>query len=122
MEEVYQAKRIFQEWNDKKAEQAGKVFLPVDWSVKAEDLNRADIIVGIIGDWIESPSFIEECIYSGKEVFLFFRKSHNLEVSIPGEVKAIESFTEKIKPICPCLGYDDYDDFKGLLSSLLITK
>lgn len=117
MEEVHQAKMVVKEWNDKNAEPRGKVFLPVDWSAKVEDMNQADIIVGIIGDWIENPEFVEECIKSGKKVILFFHRNHNPDVSIRGEVMVVEAFKNDVQKKCKCLFFGNVPEFKEALSS-----
>lgn len=119
MEEVHQAKRVVKEWNDKNAEQAGKVFLPVDWSVKAEDVNQADIIVGIIGDWIENPAFVQACIESGKKVILFFQRTHNPEVSISTELRYVDAFKEASQTLCPCFDFNESDEIITLFLSQL---
>ncbi len=36
----------------------------INWSVMGKDKNRADLIVGIIGDWIKNQEYIVEGIKS----------------------------------------------------------
>lgn len=38
MEEVFAANDVIRKWNQQNAEQSGKLFLPVEWKAKPEEL------------------------------------------------------------------------------------
>lgn len=71
MEEVHLAKEIIRKWNQDNAEGEERQFMPVEWSTKTEGLNRADIVIGIIGNWIDNTAVVEECAQMGKKVIFF---------------------------------------------------
>lgn len=58
MEEVHLAKEIIRKWNQDNAEGEERQFMPVEWSTKTEGLNRADIVIGIIGNWIDNTALL----------------------------------------------------------------
>ena len=121
MEEVHQAKMVVKEWNDENAKQTGKVFLPFDWSDNSDIINYVDIIVGIVGDWVDNARFIDKCIESGKKVVILYQKNHDPNNSIPGEIKTIRDFIERIKPNTSCFSFDARDEFKDLLLSYFMS-
>ena len=116
MEEVFAAKEIISKWNQEKAESAGKLYMPVEWSTKPEDMDKVDVVIGIVGNWIENPAFIEECIQSGKKVILFFQSYHDPKVSIPYEVQEVGEFKSRMRSKCHCCDYVSYGDLNGILS------
>lgn len=120
MEEVYLAKEIIQKWNHDNAESKGILYMPVEWSTKTEELNKADIVIGIIGNWIDNTTVVEECAQMGKKVILFFQTYHAPKVSIPGEVQKVEEYREQIKDTCPCFNYDSTSAFDGVLTKQII--
>ena len=61
MEEVYLAKEIIRKWKHDNAESKGILYMPVEWSTKTGELNKADIVIGIIGNWIDNTAVVEEC-------------------------------------------------------------
>lgn len=119
MEEVYLAKEIIRKWNQDNAEGKERLFMPVKWSTKTEELNRADIVIGIIDNWIDSTAVVEECTQMGKKVILFFQTYHDPKVCIQGEVKNVEEFKDRMQKQCACYEYSSKGDFENILTSTL---
>ena len=116
MEEVHLAKEIIRKWNQDNAESEGKVFMPVEWSTKTEELNRTDIVIGLLGNWFDDISVVEECAKMGKKVILFFQTYHDPKVSIPGEVQEVEEFKNRIQLICSCHSYSNKVEIENMLN------
>ena len=119
MEEVYLAKEIIRKWNQDNAESKGILFMPVEWSTKTAELNKTDIVIGIIGNWIDSTAVVEECTRTGKKEILFFQTYHDPKVTIPGEVQKIEEFKDRMQLICPCHNYSNNVEMEDVLKSRL---
>ena len=77
MEEVFTAKEVVRKFNQENAGGTGKLFLPVEWTTNLEDLQKVDVVIGIVGNWIDNPDFIENCVKAGKKVLLFFNAFKN---------------------------------------------
>ena len=78
IEEVLTAREVVRKYNQEKAESEGKLFLPVEWSMKQEYLKKVDVVMGIVENWIDKPDFIEYCVNAGKRVLLFFNAFQDL--------------------------------------------
>lgn len=115
MEEVYLAKEIIRKWNQDNAESKGILYMPVEWSTKTEELNKADIVIGIIGNWIDNTAVVEECAQMGKKVILFFQTYHDPKVPIPGEVQKVEEFKGRMQLIYPCHNYSNNVEMEDVL-------
>lgn len=111
MEEVYAAKETIRKWNIENAEQAGRVYLPVEWDTNAEAVKNVDVVIGIVGNWIGNTSYIEDYIKAGKHVMLFFNGFYDQKNTIPSEHDEVISFKDKIQNCCAC---SDYDNISGL--------
>lgn len=99
MEEVYTAQEVIRKYNQENAEQAGKLFLPVAREAAASE---ADMVIGIVGNYIEKTEVIEQAIKAGKKVLLFFSKYQAPENTIPAEGKAVEAFKKEMETKCVC--------------------
>ena len=119
MEEVFTAKEVVRKYNQEKTESTGKLFLPVEWSMKPQDLKNVDVLIGIVGNWIDKPEFIEDCLKAGKKVKLFFNSFHDPQNSIQTEVDDVEEFRLKIKNQYLCYDYNGPADFEKVLSSAM---
>ena len=118
MEEVYVAKETIRKWNLENAEREGKVFLPIEWSVKVNP-DEVDVVLGIVGNWIENTPFIEDCIKAGNQVVLFFNAFQDPKNTIPSEHTEVNAFRENLSPICHCVDFNGIDDFGSLLKKQL---
>ena len=121
MEEVYVAKETIRKWNIENAEHTGKLFLPVDWSSKPEEFKEVDVVIGIVGNWIDDTSFIENCIKSGKKVFLFFKTFPDPTNTIPSEQEIVESFKNKKLGRSFNVDYNNIAEFSDALNDRLFS-
>lgn len=120
MEEVYVAKETIRKWNLENAERTGKLFLPTEWSVKVNP-DEVDVVIGIVGNWIENTAFIEDCIKAGKQVVLFFNAFQDPKNTIPNEYDDVYFFKNKIQELCVCYEYSGTTELENLISKQLIT-
>lgn len=121
MEEVYTATEVVRKWNQQKAEATGKLYLPVVWSSKAEELEEVDVIIGLVGNWISNPAFIQKCVDLGKKVVLLFNDFQDPRNTIQGEYDAVVSFKHSIHGQCAIADYHDKDSLSALLNDTLDT-
>lgn len=105
IEEVFTAKEVVRKYNQDNAESSGKLFLPVEWSMKPEDLQKVDVVIGIVDNWIDKPVFIEDCVKAGKKVILFFNSFAAPGNTIESEHQAVAAFRERVQSHCRCLEY-----------------
>ena len=109
MDEVYAAKEAVSSWNKTKAESAGKMYMLVD------DLQTADILVGIIGNRIENASSVEDAIKSGKQVLLFFNSYVDPKNTIDSEHQDVLAYKESMNGRCIVGDYNGVLELNGLL-------
>lgn len=64
MEEVYTAQEVIRKDNQENAERTGKLFLPLAGDATASD---SDVVIGIVGNYIEKAEVIEEAVEGGEE-------------------------------------------------------
>ena len=115
MEEVFTAKEVVRKYNQTNAESSGKLFLPVEWSMKPEDLQKVDVLIGIVGNWIDKPEFIEDCVKAGKKVLLFFNAFQDPKNTIQSEHDEVETFKERMEGKCRCVDYRTSQEFSEVL-------
>ena len=115
MEEVYAAKEVVRKWNQLNAEQSGILFLPVEWTNNLEDLKKLDVVVGIVGNYIENQDIIEECVKAGKKVLLFFNAYQNPKNTIQSESDDVKAFKAHFQDCCNCSGFSGAADINRLL-------
>lgn len=117
MEELYTAQEVIRNWNQENAERTSKLFLPVAEDATASD---ADVVIGIVGNYIEKEEVIDEAVKAGKKVLLFFSKYQDPENTIPTEGKAVEAFKKEMESKCDCCEYNGRVKFGEFLSRWLI--
>lgn len=120
MEEEFAANEVIRKWNQQNAERKGKVFLNCEWSTKPQDLQKVDVIIGIVGNWIGDTSFVETCIESGKQVILFFNAFQDPKSTITSEHYQVMAFRDKIEPLCNCAEYNGIASLNQLLNERLM--
>ena len=120
MEEVFAAKETIRKWNLENAERTGKIYMLTDWSVKANELHDVDVVIGIVGNWIERSDFIEDCIKNGKQVMLFFNAFHDPKNTMPSEHDAVMSFRNKMQNRCFCEEYNSSEELSNALIDKLV--
>lgn len=121
MEEVYIAKDVVRKYNQDNAESSGKLFLPVEWSMKPEDLQKVDVVIAIVGNWIDKPDFIEDYVKAGRKVMLFFNAFQDPKNTIRSEHNEVAVFKERIQDNCKCAEYRGNTEFKQFVDNALNT-
>ena len=119
MEEVFTAKEVVRKYNQDNAESSGKLFLPVEWSRMPEDLQKVDVVIGIVGNWLDNPVFIEDCVKAGKKVMLFFNAFQDPKNTIQSEHDEVKAFRERIQDSCFCTDYLGGTQLRHLLEGHL---
>ena len=117
MEEVYAAKETIRKWNLDNAKRSGKLFLPVEWSMKV-DPSSIDVVIGIVGNWVDNTCFIEECLKEGKQVKLFFNDFQDPRNTIQSEHNEVKAFRDNMDECC-CVSYCGLIDFCRVLDGQL---
>lgn len=108
MEEVYVAKETIRKWNQQNAEHTGKVFMPIEWGMTPEAIQNVDIVVAVIDNWVDNPTFVEDCVEAGKQVMLFFYSSQDSTSTISGEFEKVQLFMDKVQSYSHCASYNSY--------------
>ena len=113
VEETYAAKEQVRKWNVANAQAAGKLFLPVD------DVQAADVLVGIIGNRLEKTSLVDDALRSGKRVLLFFNAYLDPKNTIATEAQAVAAFRADAAARCFCAEYNGVPQLSSLLCEQL---
>lgn len=121
MEYVFAAKETIRKWNLENAERTGKLYMLTDWSVKVDQLQDVDVVVGVVGNWVKNTSFIEECIKEGKQVMLFFNAYQDPNNTMPSEHETVMAFRSKMQNSCCCAEYNSITDLSTKLREKLIS-
>ena len=100
MEEVYVAKEVIRKWNQENAEPEGKLFLLVD-----SPMEDVDVLIGIVGNWIDKPERVLQMVEAGKKVMLFFNAFQDPKNTIPSEREEVITYKEQMKDHCLCFEY-----------------
>ena len=113
MDETHTARETVSRFNQQHAASTGRLFLPVD------DPQAADVVIGIVGNYIEKADVIEEAVKAGKQVLLFFSKYQDPKNTIPMEGKAVETFKKEMGAKCVCCEFSVKADFEASLAKAL---
>lgn len=105
MEEVYEAKEVIRKWNQENAEREGKLFLLVD-----SPMEDVDVLIGIVGNWIDKPESELQMVEAGKKVTLFFNAFQDPKNTIPSEREEMEEFKERVQSKCFCVEYNGREE------------
>ena len=118
-EDCYTALKVLENWNANHGEANGKVFIPV----KAADdqclLPEVDVLIGIVGSYIQDKEFFKANVEAGKKVLLFFNVVHSDSNSMKSEVQEVTEFKEQMEPLCTCLSYSSAAEFASALLGCL---
>lgn len=117
MEEVYVAKEVIRKWNQENAEREGKLFLLVD-----SPMEDVDVLIGIVGNWIDKPESVLQMVEAGKKVMLFFNAFQDPKNTILSEMEKKEKFKERMQSKCYCAEYCGINDFSKSLYKMLEFK
>ena len=119
MEEVYTAQEMIHKYNQENAERTGKLFLPVAGDATASD---ADVVIGIVGNYIEKAEVIDGVVKAGKKVLLLFSKYQDPENTIPAEVMVVDVFKKEMESKCVCCVFNGKADFESAMAEVLKSK
>ncbi len=115
-EELYVARRVIKEYNQKNAQQTGNVLLPMEFGIDLEDV---DVVIGIVANSIDSTDVIIRAVKAGKEVALLFSQYNDKKNTIPSELQEVVDFREKMKEQCCCMEYNGAAEFEVALKEYL---
>ncbi len=116
MEEVYLAKETIRKWNQQNAERTGKLFMLVEWTAKEEIIPHVDVVIGIVGNWIEKTRFIESCVEKGIQVMLFFNASQNPNNTMQSEQEQVKAFSDRVQDHNYCASFHELNELCALLN------
>lgn len=113
MEEVRSAMEAVLQWNQQHAERAGKLFLPV------EDAQTADVIIAVVGGWLDSTALIEQSLDAGKTVLLFFNAYSDPTNTIACEQAVVNEYKSQMQQRCYCGEYNSPAELTSQLEEQL---
>lgn len=116
MEEVYVAKEVIRKWNQENAEREEKLFLLVD-----SPMEDVDVLIGIVGNWIDKPESVLQMFEAGKKVMLFFNAFQDPKNTIPSEREEVITFKEQMKDHCLCIEYGRKVALEKIIEEQLIS-
>lgn len=119
MEEVFTAKEVVRQWNQQNAEAKGKLYLPVEWTTRAEEIQIIDVVIGMVGNWIANPDFVQKCAKAGKKVVLLFNDYQDPRNTIQSEYDTVVAFKHRMRDVCACADYHDKSSLADILNGKL---
>ena len=121
MEEVFAAKETIRKWNVENAESTGKLYMPIDWSANSNGVQDVDVVIGIVGNWVENTGVIEDRINKLMHVMLLFNTYHDPYNSICSEQDGVREFKRLMQDHCFCAEYGSLAELNELLNAELRT-
>lgn len=110
---MHLAQEVIIKWNQENARSEGKLFLPVD------DPQAADVVIGIVDNWVKDTSWVEDCVCQGKHVTLLFSAFQDPNNTIPCEHSEVEAFRESLQDRCRCVAYRNAAELKEKVTETL---
>ena len=114
-EDCYTALKVLEDWNANQGEAKGNVFIPVKPVDNRSLLPEVDLLIGIVGSFIQDQELFKAQVEAGKIVLLFFNAVHSANNSMKSEVQDVAAFKEQMEPLCFCLNYDSSAEFADAL-------
>jgi hypothetical protein len=99
MDEIHTARETVSRFNQQHAASTGTLFLPVD------EPQTADVVIGIVDNWVKDTAWVADCIRQGKHVTLLFSAFQDPNNTIPCEHSEVEAFRESLQSRCRCVAY-----------------
>jgi len=121
MEEVVIAKEVIWKWNKQNAERGGKVFLTVDWTTKPEEIQKVDVVIAIVGNWIQNTDIIEEYLRVGKKAIILFNAFQDPKSAIASEQESVKAFRDSLQGCCKYVEYRGAAELKELVENIINT-
>ena len=113
MDETHTARQTVSRFNQQHAASTGRLFLPVD------DPQAADVVIGIVDNWIKDTGWVDDCIRQGKHVTLLFSTFQDPNNTIPCEHSEVEAFRESLQGRCRCMAYRNATELKEKVTETL---
>ncbi|MCR5152765.1 MAG: hypothetical protein K6A98_06395 [Prevotella sp.] len=113
MEETHTARQTVSRFNQQNAASTGRLFLPVD------DPRAADVVIGIVDNWVKDTGWVDDCIRQGKHVTLLFSAFQDSNNTIPGEHSEVEAFRESLQGRCRSVAYRNAAELKEKVTETL---
>lgn len=77
MDETHTARETVSRFNQQHAASTGTLFLPVD------DPQAADVVIGIVDNWVKDTAWVADCIRQGKHVTLLCSAFQDPKIPFP---------------------------------------
>lgn len=113
MDETHTARETVSRFNQQHAASSGRLFLPVD------DPLAADVVIGIVDNWVKDTGWVDDCIRQGKHVTLLFSAFQDPNNTIPYEHSELEAFRESLQGRCRCVAYRNAAELKEKVTETL---
>ncbi len=113
MDETHTARETVSRFNQQHAASTGRLFRPVD------DPQAADVVIGIVDNWVKDTSWVDDCIRQGKYVTLLFSAFQDPNNTIPCEHSEVEVFRESLQGCCRCVAYRNPAELKEKVTETL---
>ena len=113
MDETHTARETVSRFNQQNAASTGWLFLPVD------DPLDADVVIGIVDNWVKDTGWVDDCIRQGKHVTLLFSAFQDPNNTIPCEHSEVEAFIESLQSRCQCVAYRNPTELKEKVTETL---
>ncbi len=113
MDETHTARETMSRFNQQHAASIGRLFLPVD------DPLAADVVIGIVDNWVKDTGWVDDCIRQGKHVTLLFSAFQDPNNTIPCEHSEVETFRESLQGRCRCVAYRTPAELKEKVTETL---
>lgn len=114
IEEEHIARETLNRWNAENGKEKGKVFLPLPSDSTAEP----DIYILPIDNYVDMAK-AKTIIATNKPVILLFREFHDVENTIPLELKDVEALKNEKAPNCVKATYNGRNDFQQALAVVI---
>lgn len=96
--------------------------MPVEWTGNPDELQKVDVVIGLVGNYIDNQVFIEDCLKAGKKATLFFNAFQDPKKTIQSEQDEVMAFRERIQTLCYCSDYIGGLELSRLLNDCLQTE
>ena len=116
MDETHTVRETVSHFNQLYAASTGRLFLPVD------DPLAADVVIGIVDNWVKDTDWVDQCIRQGKHVTLLFSAYQDPNNTIPCEHSEVEAFRESLQGRCRCVAYRNAAELKEKVTETLQTQ
>ncbi len=103
-------RKLIRKWNQENAEREGKLFLLVD-----SPMEDVDVLIGIVGNWIDKPERVLQMVEAGKTVMLFFNAFQDPKNTIPTEQEEMIAFKASVQNKCLCSEYNGSVELSRIL-------